>query len=330
MGADGGLNPDDVRLFSGSANRALAEAIAQYLKVPLSPARTRRYSDDNLAVQLGATVRARTVLIVQSLCAPVSDHLVELLLMLDAARGAAAREVHAVVPYYSFARSDKKDAPRISIAGRLVARLLQTAGATHVMTMSLHSPQVHGFFDVPTDPLTARPCFEDYFRRQDVAATVVVAPDAGRARSAGRFARALGLPLIVGSKVRISDREVKLAPFTGDLSQWRRAILYDDEIAAGTTVIAMVELLASHGIQDVRAVCTHGIFSGEALARLQAQPHITEVITTDTVPVAPEKRVPKLRVLTVAPLFGEAIRRNLRGQSIGDLFAFWSEFQGED
>lgn len=324
------IDPDGVRIFSGSANPALAEAIAQYLHVPLSPTRVRRYSDDNLSVQLGMTVRSRVVLLVQSFSQPVNDHLVELLLMLDAARSAGAREVHAVIPYYSFARSDKKDAPRISIGARLMAKLIVTAGATHAMTMSLHAPQVHGYFDVPTDPLTARPCFEAHFRQQDLTSTVVVAPDAGRARSAARFAARLGLPVIVGSKTRVSDTEVRLAPFATDLSGWRRAIIYDDEIAAGTSVIALVQLLAQHGIEDVRAVCTHGIFSADALARLSALPQLSEIIATDTIYIPPAKRVPKLRVLSVAPLFGEAIRRNFLGQSIGDLFAFWEEFRLEE
>jgi ribose-phosphate pyrophosphokinase len=323
------VDPNDLRIFSGRSNPALAEAIAQYLHIPLSPTRSRRFSDGNQQVQLGETVRSRVVLVVQSFSMPVADHLVELLLMLDAARGAGAREVHAIVPYYSFARSDKKDAPRISIAARLMARMIQTAGATNVMTMSLHSPQVHGFFDVPTDPLTARPCFEDYFRRQELRGTVVVAPDAGRARSATRFATKLGLPVIVGSKTRISDREIRLTPFSMDLSAYERAIIYDDEIAAGTSVIAMVELLASHGIREMRAVCTHGVFSGDALARLSALPQLTEIIASDTIDIPTQKRVPKLTVLSAAPLFGEAIRRNYLGQSIGDLFAFWEEFQAE-
>jgi ribose-phosphate pyrophosphokinase len=323
------VDPNDVRIFSGRSNPALAQAIAGYLQIPLSPTRARRFSDGNLQVQLGESVRSRVVLLVQSFSVPVSDHLVELLLMLDAARGAAAREVHAIVPYYSFARSDKKDAPRISIAARLMARLIHTAGATHVMTMSLHSAQVHGFFDVPTDPLTARPCFEDYFRRRDLSGTVVVAPDAGRARSATRFASKLGLPVIVGNKTRLSDREVRLEPFTVSLSGFERAIVYDDEIAAGTSVIAMVELLASQGVREVKAVCTHGVFSGDALDRLSALPQLTEIVASDTIAQPPEKRVPKLTVLSVAPLFGEAIRRNYLGQSITDLFSFWEEFQAE-
>ena len=320
------LDPDQTRIFSGRSNPALASGIAQHLHIPLSPTRARRFSDDNLQVQLGDSVRSRIVYLVQSLSTPVNDHLVELLLMLDAARGAGAREVHAIVPYYSFARSDKKDMPRISIAARLMARLIQEAGATHVMTMSLHSPQVHGFFDVPTDPLTARPCFEDYFRRQDLTATVVVAPDAGRARSATRFAAKLGLPVIVGSKTRLSDREVRVAPLAFDLGGYRRAIIYDDEIAAGSSVIAMVDQLAAKGIEEVHAVCTHGIFSGDALARLNALEPLASIIASDTVYIPPEKQLPKLRILSVAPLFGEAIRRNYLGQSIGDLFSFWEEF----
>ena len=156
------VDPDDVRIFSGSSNPALAAAIAGYLHLPLDPTRVRRFGNDNLYVQLGASVRSRAVFIVQSFSPPVNDHVVELLMMLDIARGSGAREAHAVIPYFSFARSDKKDAPRISITGRLMAKLIETAGATHVITMTLHSPQVHGFFDMPTDALTARPTFKEY------------------------------------------------------------------------------------------------------------------------------------------------------------------------
>jgi ribose-phosphate pyrophosphokinase len=270
------------------------------------------------------------VYITQSFAPPVNDHIVELLMMIDAARGAGAREVHAIIPYYSFARSDKKDAPRISITGRLMARLMQAAGVTHVMTMSLHAPQVHGFFDVPTDPLTARPCFEAYFRHKDLAGAIVVAPDAGRARSATRFADRLGLPVAIGNKTRINDREVALTSLAGDLAGARKAIIYDDEIAAGTSVAAMARLLHEYGLQEMCVVCTHGVFSENALARLNALPYLTEIVTSDTVPIAPEKRVAKLTVLTVAPIFAEAIRRNYLRQSIGDLFTFWEEFKPED
>lgn len=326
------FNPDDVRLFSGSSNPALAKAIADYLHIPLSPTRIKRFSNDNLYVQLGATVRDRVVYVVQSLSPPVNDHIIELFMMMDAARTASARNVHAIIPYYSFARSDKKDAPRISITGRLLARLISCAGATHVMTIALHAPQVHGFFDVPVDPLTARPVFEDYFRKQNLQNAIIVAPDAGAARSATRFANALKLPLAAGVKTRISDHEVRLTTLIGDTTDKQLAIIYDDEIAVGSSIEAMARLLYARGVPEIKAVCTHGVLVGNALERLNNLPYLTEVITTDTVPVSDRKRalLPKLKVLSVAPLFGEALRRNLLRQSIGDLFAFWEDFQAED
>jgi ribose-phosphate pyrophosphokinase len=324
------VDPNDTRFFSGSSNPALAAAIAQYLRIPLEPIRVRRFSNDSLYVQLGASVRSRVVFVVQSFSWPVNDHIIELFMMLDIARSAGAREVHAIIPYFCFARSDKKDAPRISITGRLMARLLESAGATHVMTMSLHAPQVHGFFDLPTDPITSRPVFEDHFRKQDLSQTIVVAPDAGRVRSASRFANDLGLPVAVGVKTRISDREVQLTGLIGELADMRRAIIYDEEIASGATTQAMVELLGQRGIESIAAVCTHGVFADNALERLAALPQLTEIVTTDTVPIPENKRVSKLHVLSVAPLFGEAIRRNYLRQSIGDLFTFWEEFRAED
>jgi len=330
MTRSGQVNPDDMRIFAGRSNPVLADAIANYLGLKRSPARAGHYSNDSLFVQLGATVRSRVVVIVQSFSPPVNEHAVELLMMLDAARTAGASEVHAVIPYFSYARSDKKDAPRISIAGRLLARLIQEAGATNVMTMSLHSAQVHGFFDVPTDPLTARPVFEDYLRQLALAEAVVVTPDAGRAHSAGRFAQRLGLPLAVGNKTRISDRQVFVSGLIGDVQGRRQAIVYDDEIASGTSVSEVIRVLAEHGVTEVWIVGTHGIFAGDALARLSALPQVQEIIVTDTVPIAPERRTPKLRVLSVAPLFGEAIRRNHLRESIGDLFTFWEEYKAED
>src|SRR6185503_18736603 len=186
---------DEVRFFSGSSNPVLAANIAKELGVPLDDTYITRFSNDNMYLQLGASARNRRVYIVQSLSQPVNDHLMELLMMLDIARGAAASEVHAVIPYYSFGRSDKKDAARISITARLVADLLKTAGATHVMSMMFHSPQVHGFFAMPTDPLSARPAFQEYLATHDLTDHIVVAPDMGSAKSAARFANSLNLPI---------------------------------------------------------------------------------------------------------------------------------------
>ncbi len=330
MSTSGSVNPDDMRIYAGSSNPAFADAIASFLNIPRSPARAGHYSNDSLHVQLGATVRSRVVIIVQSFSPPVNEHVVELLMMLDAARTAGAKEVHAVIPYYAYARSDKKDAPRISIAGRLMARLIQEAGATHVMTTSLHAAQVHGFFDVPTDPLTARPVFEAHFKHLALDNTIVVTPDAGRAHSAGRFAQRLNLPLAVGNKKRISDTQVEVSGLIGDVAGKTRAIIYDDEIASGTSIMEITKVLAGHGIEQVHVVCTHGVFADEALARLSALPAVQEIVATDTVPIAATKRTPKLKVLSVAPLFGEAIRRNYLRQSIGDLFTFWDEYGAEE
>jgi ribose-phosphate pyrophosphokinase len=320
------IDPSEVRFFSGSSHPQLAAGIASYLGVPLDTTEISRFSNDNLYIQLGASVRSRQVFIVQSLSPPVNDHLVELLMMIDIARAAAAKEVHAIIPYFSFARSDKKDAPRISITARLIADLLKTAGATHVMTMMLHSPQVHGFFGVPTDPLSSRPVFKQHFQQRDLTDTIVVAPDMGHAKSAASFAKDLGLPVAAGDKERISDTKVVIRGIVGQqVRGCRQALIYDDEIATGGSVLEMGKLLVEYGIQEMRTVCTHGVFTRGGLEKLAAVPQITEIVTTDTVYIPPEKRHPKLHVLSVAHVFGEAIRRNYLRQSIGDLFVFGEE-----
>jgi ribose-phosphate pyrophosphokinase len=320
------IEPSEIRFFSGSSHPQLAADIADYLGVPLANTEITRFSNDNLYIQLGASVRSRAVFIVQSLTSPVNDHLVELLMMLDIAQGASAKEIHAIIPYFSFARSDKKDAPRISITARLVADLLQTAGATHVMTMMLHSPQVHGFFSVPTDPLSSRPVFRRYFQQRDLSSTIVVAPDMGHAKTAARFARGLGLPVAAGDKERVSDTEVQVSGLVGQqVHGCKRALVFDDEIATGGSVLEMSKLLIEYGIKEIWTVCTHGVFAHGALEKLAAVPQITEIVTTDTVYIPPEKRHPKLRIVSVAHVFGEAIRRNYLRQSIGGLFVFGEE-----
>ena len=320
------LDPDEIRIFSGSSHPQLAADIATYLNLPLEKTHVSRFSNDNLYIQLGASVRSRIVFIVQTLAPPVNDNLVELLMMLDIARSASAKEVHAIIPYFSFARSDKKDAPRISITARLIADLLVTAGATHVMTMVLHSPQVHGFFSVPTDPLSSRPVFRHYFHSRDLANTVVVTPDMGSARPAALFASGLNLPVAAGNKERLSDTKVIIRGLVGRPVQgFRKAIIYDDEIATGGSVLELSRILIEEGIQEIWVACTHGVFVHGGLEKLAAVPQITEIVTTDTVHIPPEKCHPKLHLLSVAPVFGDAIRRNYLRESIGDLFIYGDE-----
>ncbi len=314
---------DQVRFFSGSSNPSLAANIATELGVPLDDTHIARFSNDNLYIQLGATVRYRRVYIVQSLSQPVNDHLMELLMMLDIARSAAASEVHAIIPYYSFARSDKKDAPRISITARLVADLLKTAGATHVMSMLFHSPQVHGFFSLPTDPLSSWLVFKNYLETRGLKDTIMVSPDMGQAKSAARFARVLGLPIAAGNKERVSDSEVRINALVGNQVRGHKcALIYDDEIATGGSIHELSRVLIDEGVEEMLVICTHGVFTRGGLERLAELPQISEIITTDTVHIAPERRHPKLRILSVAPIFADAIRHNLYHESLNDLFVF--------
>jgi ribose-phosphate pyrophosphokinase len=316
-------NPMDRSLiFSGSAHPKLAGEIADYLGMTLSPTRTFRFSNDNLSAHLGVSVRAKDVFIVQPISPPCSDHLMELLLMLDVARSAGAKSVHAVIPYYSYARSDKKDAPRISIAARLVADLLVTAGAGHIITMTLHSPQVHGFFTVPADHLTAHSVFVNYLRTKDLTNAVVVSPDIGHAKRAGKLARALKLPLAAAEKMRRTDETVSIGGIMGDVrGKW--AILFDDEIATGGSMVETIDHLRQQDVQHVTVIVTHGLFTGRAIERLNAVEEIDEIIVTNTVPLPPERQPDRLRILSVAHIFGEVIRHHILGESIGALFEFW-------
>ncbi|HMZ07628.1 MAG TPA: ribose-phosphate pyrophosphokinase [Anaerolineales bacterium] len=314
---------DEVRFFSGSSNRPLAENIAAELGVPLAETHVKRFSNDNLYIQLGSSVRYRRVYIVQSLTPPVNDNLMELLMMIDIARDAAASEIHAIIPYYSFGRSDKKDAPRISITARLVADLLKTSGATHVMSMMFHSPQVHGFFRVPTDPLSSRPVFQKYLENRDMSGMIIISPDMGQAKSAARFAKSLSLPVAAGNKERISDTEVRISGLVGNqVKGHKRALIYDDEIATGGSIAELTRLLVEEGVEEILVMCTHGVFTRGGLEKLAAIPQIQEIVTTDTVNIPLDKRHPKLTVLSVAEIFADSIRHNFNRESIGDLFVF--------
>jgi ribose-phosphate pyrophosphokinase len=306
-------------VFSGHAHPDLAKALCQRLKVPLSPSTTTRFSNDCLGVQLEANCRQADVFIVQPLMPPVQHHLMELLLMLDAARGASAARLTAVIPHFAYARSDKKDAPRISIAARLVADLLVAAGANRVLAMTLHSPQVQGFFSVPVDHMNALKVLARHFRRRSVRNTVVVSPDLGNAKEASHFARSLNLPMAAGSKKRLSDDRVVIDTIVGDV-EGKNVIVLDDEIANGGTIVEVLNRLHERRVKQITVACTHGLFTGEALARLGPRSDIAEIVSTDTVPVPAEKRLPNMTILSIAPLLAEAIRRIHTGESVSVLF----------
>jgi ribose-phosphate pyrophosphokinase len=251
---------------------------------------------------------------------PVQEHLVELLLMCDAARGASAARVTAIIPHYAYARSDKKDKPRISLAGRLVADLLATAGASRVLTMTLHAPQVHGFFSVPTDHLNASNVLAGHFRGRNLKNTVVVTPDLGNAKPAEALARLLGVPVAAGIKQRVADDRVVISAIVGDVAG-RDVLVMDDEIANAGTLVELLSHLRKQGVGRISIATTHGLFTGQAIERLRAQQDVDEIVVTNTVPLPPEKRLPHMTQLSVAPLLAEAIRRIHHGESVSELFA---------
>ncbi|NIM04810.1 MAG: ribose-phosphate diphosphokinase [Armatimonadetes bacterium] len=310
---------DSIKVFSGNGNPHLARAICDYLDLPLGQVTISRFSNENIFIQIEENVRERDVFVVQPLCSPVSENLIELLLMLDSLRHASARRITAVIPYFSYARSDKKDMPRISIAGRLVADLLQSAGADRALTMSLHSDQVMGFFRIPIDQLNPIRIFCDYFRELGLEDTVALATDAGSARRAGAYAIRLNLPLAFIDKRRVSDEEVHARAVVGDVSG-KTVIIFDDEICRGTSLLEAVKTVHDMEVREVRAAATHGVFANDALERIEALDPLKQVIVTDTVPRQPTKEGSKIRTLSVAGLFGEAIKRIHTGESVSGLF----------
>ena len=309
----------DIAIFSGSAHPELAAEICRHLEVPLSPSRLTRFANDCLEVQLEANCRERDVFLIQPIVAPVQEHLMELLLMLDAARGASAARITAVIPHYAYARSDKKDAPRISIGGKLVADLLATAGAQRALTMTLHSPQVHGFFSMPVDHLHALQELARHFAAEDHSNTVVVSPDLGNAKEAAAFARLLGAGVAAAAKQRFSGDRVEISAIIGEVAG-RDVIVLDDEIAKGTTVIELIAHLRREKVRSIRVACTHGLFANDAARRILAEAGVEELVTTNTAPISQNDRASGLKVLSVAPALAEAIRRIHNGESVSALF----------
>lgn len=311
----------DLMICAGSSNPSLAIEICEYLGKPLSPVKISRFTNDNLHVQIMESVRERDVFVVQSFTQPVSTNIVEMFLILDALRSASAGRITAVIPYYSYARSDKKDKPRISIAGRLMADLLVTSGANRVLTMDLHADQVHGFFSVPVDHLTAIPVLCNHFRTLlDVSQVTAVAADVGAVKRVGAFARRLGVPMAFVDKRRVSDTQVEHGEVVGEVAG-RDVIIFDDEISTGTTLANTVKTLHQAGAKRVFAGATHGVLCGNAVKNV-VESDLEMLVVANTAFVPPEKRVEKLTVLSVAGLFAESIRRIHNGESVGDLFRY--------
>jgi ribose-phosphate pyrophosphokinase len=311
---------DEIKIFTGNSNRPLAEAMARGIGVPLGKAEVGRFSDGEVQVEITENVRGGDVFVIQSTCTPGNDHLMELLLMLDAFKRASARRITAVIPYYGYARQDRKVAPRVPISAKLIADLITTAGASRVLTVDLHAGQIQGFFDVPVDNVYATPVLLEYLRdrigRRDVT---VISPDAGGVERARAFAKRLDANLAIIDKRRVRPNEVAEMQIIGEVDG-RAAVIVDDMIDTAGTLCAAAEAVRGAGAPLVLACATHPVLSGPAIARL-AKSNIDELIVTDTIPLRPEAaKLGKLRVLTVAPLLGEAIRRTHDEASISSLF----------
>jgi ribose-phosphate pyrophosphokinase len=310
---------DELKVFSGTAHPALASAVCDYLDIPLGEAEVFEFSNENIFVRILENVRERDVFIIQPICSPVNKSLVELLIMLDAFRRASAGRITAVVPYYGYSRTDKKDQPRVPITARLIADLITTAGANRLLTVDLHSPQIQGFFTIPVDELTARPMLARYFKEKALDNVVVVATDIGISKVARDVAAKLGAPLAIMEKRRLGNADTSETLNVIGEVEGMRALTVDDEIDTAGSLVGVVDALLKRGVTKVYACCTHPVFSGPAIQRIAASP-VKEVVVADTIPVNDDKKLNKITVLPIASLIGEAIHRIHTGLSVGAMF----------
>ena len=310
---------DDLKVFTGNAHPALAQAITEYLGIALGEAEVFEFSNENIFVRILENVRERDVFVVQPICSPVNKSLMELLIMIDALKRASALRITAVIPYYAYGRTDKKDQPRVPITARLVADLLTVAGANRVLTVDLHAGQIQGFFNIPVDELTGLYLLSDYFRERSFNDLVVVATDFGISKQARDVATRLNTPLAIMEKRRVGNvDQIETLNVIGEV-EGKVALTIDEEIATAGSLVNTVSALMERGVKEVYACATHPVFTGPAIERI-ASSAIKEVIVTDTVPVTGDKKLDKITVLPIAPLLGEAIRRIHTGSSVGAMF----------
>jgi len=306
-----------LKLFSGRANPALAEKICSYLGIPLGAIEISNFSDGEIYVQIQENVRGRDVFVVQSICHPCNDSLVELLIIIDALKRASAKRITAVIPYYGYARQDRKVQPRVALTAKLLSDLISTAGTDRILTMDLHAGQIQGFFNIPVDHLFAAPVLIDYIRKKNYEDLVVVAPDAGGVERARAFARRIESPMAIIDKRREEKNVAHIMHVIGDVAD-RRCVIVDDIVDTAGTLAESASALVRQGALSVSACCTHPVLSGQAIERIERSP-LEEVIVTDTIPLD-SKRSNKIKVLSVANLLGEAIRRIHNETSVSSLF----------
>lgn len=308
---------EGLRVFSGNANRDLAEAICRELDTPLGDALVDKFPDGEINLKINEDIRGADVFIVQPTCPPVNHNLMELLTLLDCARRASAGRITAVVPYFGYARKDRKDEGRVPITAKLVANLIVTAGASRVLTLDLHAAQIQGFFDIPVDHLYARPVFQRHIVEKKLSNLVVVGPDVGAIKMARAYSKFLGAGLAIVDKRRVSGDKAEVFHVIGDVGG-KNVLLVDDMIATGGSILEATRILKTHGAARLFVAATHPVLCGPAAERLTAAP-AEEIMVADTIPTA-GKHIPGLRVVSVAPLLAEAIQRIHRSESVSSLF----------
>ena len=310
---------DEMKIFAGNANLPLAEEICSYIGVPLSKAEVRRFSDGEIFVELGENVRGRDIYLIQPTCPPVNDHLMELVIMVDAMRRASARRITAVLPYYGYARQDRKVAPRVPITAKVVAEMLMVVGVRRVLTMDLHAGQIQGFFNIPVDNLYAAPVLLDYIGKTFANHVVMVSPDAGGVERTRAFAKRLNADLAIVDKRRARANECEAMNVIGDV-KGKIAVLLDDMVDTAGTLCSAAKVLMDSGATEVHACCSHGVLSGPAIERLEKS-QIKTLVITNSIPLGPAaKACGKIKVLSVSPLLGEAIKRIHSEDSVSSLF----------
>jgi ribose-phosphate pyrophosphokinase len=307
-----------MKLFSGSSNPELAQGIAKYLNTDLSPISIKRFKDEEISVKLQDSVRGQDVFIIQSTSNPANDHIVELLLIIDAALRASADRISVVIPYFGYARQDRKVEPRVPISAKVMANIIQAAGANRIITMDLHANQIQGFFDIPVDNMFASPIAIDYLKAMRIGNLTIVSPDAGGVERARFLAKNLNADLAIVDKRRAEANVSEVMHIIGDVKD-KNCIVIDDMVDTGGSISKACIALKENGALDVYSLFTHPVLSGDALAKMAAA-GFKEIITTNTIPIKEEVRVPNLTILTIAPLLGEAIRRIHNGESVSSLF----------
>lgn len=310
---------DKVSVVTGNSNLGLAKDICKYLKIKLTDCFVGRFSEGETRVKINENIRGKDVFVVQPTCPPVNDNLMELLILIDALKRASAKRITAVMPYYGYARQDRKDQPRVPITAKLVANLITVAGADRVLTMDLHAGQIQGFFDIPMDHLFAVGVFVDYFQKLGIKDLVVVSPDVGGIKMARAYAKRLSAGLAIVDKRRVSAESTEAVHILGNIKN-KNILITDDLISTGSSLIEAIEILNRRGAREIRAAISHGVLCGLAIERINKCKHLKELMITDSIPLDDSKKHPKLKVLSIAGLLGEAIKRIHNEESVSSLF----------